>query len=93
MNIDTKAALTLAFLGGLVGIALFSTRASRGLIGDLNDDGVVDSEDLHILQVFTAGYPISEISPLEETEFLRRADVNGDGVINALDITALEGLY
>lgn len=61
-------------------------------IGDLNDDGTVDWDDVYILINYIVGYPISEISPLSEAEFLRRADVNGDGVVNALDITALETL-
>jgi len=63
---------------------------STGLIGDLNDDGVVDLADLDILELYIAGYPISQISPLSDAEFLRRADVNGDGRINGGDITALE---
>jgi len=63
-----------------------------GLIGDLNDDGVVNSADLNIMRMYIGGYPIWQISPLSDAEFLRRADVNGDGAINALDITALEWL-
>ena len=64
----------------------------EGLIGDLDDDGVIDLGDLDILQKYIVGYPISLISPLSEEEFLRRADVNGDGVVNELDIAALETL-
>lgn len=81
-------------LAGLVGIAAlaYAKAAPPGLIGDLNDDGTVDYDDLAILESYIAGYPIPEISPLSEAEFLRRADVNGDGMINALDISALEAL-
>ena len=52
----------------------------------------MDLADLDILAKYIAGYPISEISPLSEAEFLYRADVNGDGVINVLDMTALSHL-
>lgn len=63
-----------------------------GLIGDLNDDGVVDKADYDIMVKYLAGYSISEISPLTEAEFLRRADVNADGAVNILDLTALTGI-
>ncbi len=66
--------------------------AEPGIIGDLDDDGVLTTNDLNILEKYVGGYPISQISPLTKAEFLRRADVNGDGKINALDITALERL-
>lgn len=62
------------------------------LIGDLNDDGVLNAADLYILQQYIGGYPISQISPLTEDEFLLRADVNLDGVVNSLDVTTLEYL-
>ena len=70
----------------------YKPEAPPGLIGDLNDDGIVDRTDLDILQNYLAGYPIPDISPLSETEFLRRADINGDGAVNILDLTALEAL-
>ena len=61
-----------------------------GLLGDLDDDGIVTEADLRILIKYLGGYSISQISPLSETEFLRRADVNQDGKIDAGDYTALE---
>lgn len=60
-----------------------------GLLGDLNDNGIVDEDDISVLQLYILNYPIPQISPLSEAEFLRRADVNGDGVINVLDMAAI----
>ena len=61
-----------------------------GLIGDLNDDGKINEDDLEILKLYMWGYEVGTISPLPEAEFLRRADVNGDGIIDAGDMTALK---
>lgn len=77
---------------GILALTVMARAAPPGLIGDLNDDGAVAYDDLTILVSYIGGVPIPEISPLSEVEFLQRADVNGDGVINALDITALEAL-
>ena len=68
----------------------FVTIAPVDLIGDLNDDGVVNALDLTLLERYIAGLDVN--TPLSPEEFLRRADVNGDGVVNALDLTALERL-
>ncbi len=68
----------------------FAAIAPVGLIGDLNDDGVVNVLDITLLERYIAGLSVS--TPLSQEEFLRRADVNGDGVVNSLDITALETL-
>ena len=79
-------------VGAAAAVGLFAlARAApgKGAIGDLNDDGLLDQPDLVILQEYLLGGPISEISPLDEAEFLRRADVNGDGVVDDLDLTAL----
>jgi len=62
----------------------------RGQLGDLDDDGAVTEADIDILKKYIFDYPISEISPLSEEEFLRRADVNQDGVIDVGDITAMK---
>ena len=48
--------------------------------GDLDDDNVLDSDDLNLLVAVALG---SSCDPL----CLSRADLNGDGVVNGLDIT------
>jgi len=59
-------------------------------MGDLNDDGYVSFIDILILDSYRGGAPIHEISPLSETEFLRRADFNGDGIISLMDKVAFQ---
>ena len=75
-------------LNGLSGS--FVAIAPVGLIGDLNNDGVINVLDITLLERYIAGLSVS--TPLSQEEFLRRADVNGDGVVNSLDITAMERL-
>ena len=73
-----------------VGVAIYYFVYKRGdKLGDLNDDGKLTRNDIDILGKYIGGEPISQISPLSEAEFLRRADVNKDGAINVLDITAI----
>ena len=48
--------------------------------------------DLDILSLYLQDYPIEEISPLIPSEFLRRADINRDGVINMADFVLLKTL-
>lgn len=74
-------------------IILSRKKKAEGLIGDLNDDGKRSQEDIDILKQYILGFPISEISPLSDAEFLRRADVNGDGTINVIDTVALYHLF
>lgn len=58
-------------------------------LGDLDDDGYVTEADMTILKKYYLGFPIAEISPLSEDEFLRRADINEDGIIDTGDMTAM----
>jgi len=51
------------------------------LPGDLNDDGVVDNSDLVLLKIFLS----DSFSNLSESA----ADVNNDGLVNAVDLTWL----
>lgn len=53
-------------------------------IGDINCDGFVGDDDLLLLEQFIVGI----IKP--DYERYRRADTNGDGKLDALDITTLE---
>ena len=58
-----------------------------GLLGDLDDDGMVTQNDHRILANYILTGQLPESSPLNEAEFRRRADINGDGQINVLDLT------
>lgn len=62
-----------------------STCSEQGLIGDINDDGVVDSIDATILKRFLL--KIIPSLPLENP--LLRADTNGDGLIDSSDYAIL----
>lgn len=53
-------------------------------IGDINLDGYVDDADILLLKQFIVGI----LTPTDEQ--YRRADTNGDGTLNALDITTME---
>ncbi len=82
-----------ALLGvGVLGYFLMKNRHK----GDLNNDGVVDEADLQLLMHLIGGTmsasTIAYFYDMTEEEVLKRADVNGDGEINAFDITALERL-
>ena len=57
--------------------------------GDLNDDGYIDDTDLVLLgDYLRCGY--AQIStPLSESEFIKRADLDQDGSITATDFTTL----
>ncbi len=88
----------LLVAGGIFAIIHALTRKAKaaGLVGDLDNDGAITWADYNILvsYIVNQGTPAGEViiaqSGLTREEFLRRADVNGDGEINALDITALE---
>lgn len=64
-------------------------RASPDGLGDLNDDGYVDGTDIILVGLLMGGYTLAEVSPLSETEAIRRADINGDGAADILDILAI----
>jgi len=100
MRRKDKKLLGLVVMGGLIVWILTAKKAealpAHGLKGDLDNDGTVQRQDLFILQDLVAGYItiewVAQNAPIPMTveEALWRADVNGDGVINSLDITALE---
>lgn len=56
------------------------------LRGDLDDDGKVTRHDGFLYSLWYEGAAISSISPLTDEEFLWRADFNGDGAVNVLDM-------
>ena len=82
------AALVVAV--GVGGYLIYKWKFAPDKLGDLDDDGKLTQNDITILEYYILEYPISDISPLSEEEFLRRADVNKNGVIDMSDVTALE---
>jgi len=62
--------------GGTVDIGAFEAAPSAFLLGDTNQDGVVDFSDIP-----------SFISILQSGDFLDEADINGDGVVDFDDIS------
>jgi len=68
---------------------VYGRRAAINGMGDLNDDGYVDSVDLYLLRSYLRGGSIPIISPLTQGEFQRRADMSGDGQITQADVDAM----
>ena len=62
--------------GGQIDIGAFELAAPAFLLGDVNQDGVVDFSDIP-----------SFISILQDGGFLDEADINGDGVVDFADIS------
>ena len=69
--------LTAVVAVALVGLACGTDST---LVGDVNEDGVVNVGDITTVELMVAG--VLDATP--------GADVNGDGVLNVLDITAVE---
>jgi hypothetical protein len=90
-NIDTGdiTAIKNFIAYGTLPTPVIGSRATTGL-GDLNNDGFVNSVDIKLVGLLMEGYTVAEVSPLDDAETLRRADVNADGQINILDILVIE---
>ncbi len=58
------------------------------LVGDVNNDGMVDGVDASLILVHNANATNGEPSPIEE-KFLSRADYNGDGLIDPIDASLI----
>ena len=59
-----------------------------GNYGDVDGDGYVTENDVNlIIEYAISGWPVE--SPLTESEFVERADVNDDGVVNIGDATVV----
>ena len=102
----TQRGLLAVFAIVASGIVIWALAARReaaipehGFKGDLDNDGYLTRTDLFMLQDLVAGYITVEWiaanaipGGISAEEVSWRADVNGDGRIDALDITALEVL-
>jgi hypothetical protein len=89
-NIDTGdiTAIKSFIAYGALPDPVVGSRAAINGMGDLNDDGYVNSVDIMLCGALLS-LPASVVSPLSEAEVLRRADLTGDGQINILDILAI----
>ena len=59
--------------------------------GDVDNDGYVSLNDLSLIEIYLSiGWvpPVSNV-PITESEFIRRADIDGDGVIGQSDLDAI----
>ncbi|MBQ9640879.1 MAG: hypothetical protein IJV06_12620 [Bacteroidaceae bacterium] len=65
-------------------VSLYDTGDSSGVLGDMNNDGLIDLEDITILINVYLG---------EEWKWWRNGDMNRDGVITVTDITDLIDKY
>jgi len=70
--------------------------------GDFDDDGVITYKDVSLLEAYLqGGWPAVQAEAeklgielkIDEAEFVRRADVTGDGVVDELDLWFLRDYY
>ena len=98
---DTKAKITSRILNGILALSILGAAAistgilnqqandinisaeSKTLLGDSNADGTVNIADLITTKRYVLG--ISKLT----TEGFYNADINGDGRVNSLDVSAL----
>lgn len=60
------------------------------LVGDINNDGKVDVNDVTELQKHLAGYTKADDTPIITDSDLKIADITNDGIIDSRDVTALQ---
>ncbi len=65
-------------------LMIFSAAASAAMLGDVNNDGFINIQDVVLVQKHVLGFT----PPLTDAQKIV-ADVNGDGVINILDVTLI----
>ncbi len=83
---DVYCMMNFIHTGSIPEPTIGSREALPNSLGDLNDDGYVSSIDLVIhREVGLLSRPLVLWSPLTIDEFIRRADVNADGVIDTYD--------
>ena len=76
MNIDNKRILTEKITGII--------DALKGILGDVNSDGKVDTVDLAQLKLYLAG--LTDLSEISKDG----ADINADGGIDTTDLASLK---
>ncbi len=59
-------------------------------VGDINNDGKVDVNDVTELQKHLAGYTKADDTPIITDSDLNIADITNDGIIDLRDVTALQ---
>ena len=62
-------------------VSLFSAAGPEFILGDVNQDGVVDFFDIAPF-----------IAILSASDFLEQADINQDGIVNFFDISPFIGI-
>ncbi len=72
-----KAAIVI--LSIFIFLILLAAAASAQMLGDVNNDGVIDIRDVVLVQRYILGYQTLTAAQLTA------ADVNGDGVVNVID--------
>ncbi|WP_419574611.1 leucine-rich repeat protein [Ruminococcus sp.] len=60
------------------------------LVGDINNDGKVDVNDVTELQKHLAGYTKADDTPIITDSDLNIADITNDGIIDSRDVTSLQ---
>lgn len=60
------------------------------LVGDINNDGKIDVNDVTELQKHLAGYTKADDTPIITDSDLNIADITNDGIIDSRDVTALQ---
>lgn len=60
------------------------------LVGDINNDGKIDVNDVTELQKHLAGHTKADDTPIITDSDLNIADITNDGIIDLRDVTALQ---
>ncbi|MDE5753217.1 MAG: hypothetical protein K2H89_01530, partial [Oscillospiraceae bacterium] len=79
---------TQLFVGGVTREDGYLPEKSQTLLGDVNQDGVVNAEDAALILVQSATLGAGQDNPFSE-EAQKVSDVNGDSLINAGDASAV----
>jgi len=75
---------TLVLLCSILFFLLFAPAASASLLGDVNNDGLIDVRDVVLVEKHVLSVPPG-LNPAEQA----LADVNGDGLVNVTDVSLI----